>query len=102
MAISMALCSRIILKLPVKVSLSAEFPHSLHIGKKVILDTVLKMQWPWYHCSINKLLPLMIEKLMILIYCMQLWWGWFDPPVRYLDLSQAFWNCWGNQPYCNL
>lgn len=34
MAVSMALCSKIILRLPVKVSLSAEFPHSLHTGKK--------------------------------------------------------------------
>lgn len=30
----LTLCTRIILKLPVKVSLSAEFPRSLYIGKK--------------------------------------------------------------------
>lgn len=38
-AISLTLCTRIILKLPVKVSLSAEFPHCLHIGEKKVINT---------------------------------------------------------------
>lgn len=59
LTISPTLGIRKILKFHVTILLSAEFPHSQHVGpKKVILDTVLKMQWPWYHCNFDNFFAL--------------------------------------------